>query len=41
MPNYSYTAKDSYGKSVKGNLEAENEKGVYNSMLYCVLYLPA
>ena len=26
MPNYSYTAKDFYGKSVKGNLEAENER---------------
>ena len=29
MPNYSYTAKDFYGKSVKGNLEAENEKDFF------------
>ena len=42
MPNYSYTAKDSYGKSVKGNLEAENEKDfldkIHQKGLYCTNY---
>ena len=42
MPNYSYTAKDFYGKSVKGNLEAENEKDfldkIHQKGLYCTNY---
>lgn len=39
MPNYSYVAKDSNGKTVKGSLEAEDEKDFRDKMhqkgLYC------
>lgn len=42
MPNYSYVAKDAYGKSVKGTLEADNEKDFLNKIrqkgLYCTDY---
>lgn len=42
MPNYSYVAKDSKGKTVKGNLEAEDEKDfldkIHQKGLYCTDY---
>ncbi len=42
MPNYSYVAKDSYGKSIKGNIEAEDEKDFLEKIrkkgLYCTDY---
>lgn len=42
MPNYSYVAKDAYGKSVKGSIEAEDEKDfrdkIHQKGLYCTNY---
>lgn len=42
MPNYSYVAKDSNGKTVKGNIEAEDEKDfldkIHQKGLYCTDY---
>ncbi|MGN0620589.1 MAG: type II secretion system F family protein [Porcipelethomonas sp.] len=45
MPNYSYVAKDSAGKTIKGSIEAENEKDFLNKMhskgYYCTNYSEA
>lgn len=42
MPNYSYIAKDAYGKTIKGSLEAEDEKDfldkIHQKGLYCTDY---
>ncbi len=42
MPNYSYVAKDAHGKSVKGLIEADNEKDfldkIHKKGLYCTNY---
>lgn len=42
MPNYSYVAKDAYGKTVKGAIEAEDEKEfldkIHQKGLYCTNY---
>lgn len=42
MPNYSYVAKDANGKTVKGNIEAEDEKDfldkIHQKGLYCTGY---
>ncbi|MCC3349834.1 hypothetical protein [Ruminococcus albus] len=42
MKNYSYVAKDTTGKTIKGTYEAENEQElldkIYEQGLFCVSY---